>query len=242
MPSIGSAGAELAGFEFIPASAVYAKLEGGFFAEYQAWMKEIQRLAASGGASSYPAAPDAAWYPRMRALADLGDLRARLWCLRRIDHHEVAAEQRLAYWRGEAYGLATALRENEEFAMQLRVAAASAFRRVGDAEFDAWLDYLGSISTNADVQRGTVTMRMGFAHRSTNPQVAGRAAQWEAILLERWPESTEAQRLLGKRFAEQNLKIGMTAPEFVGKDVDGKEIRLSSYRGKVVVLDFWGFW
>ena len=38
------------------------------------------------------------------------------------------------------------------------------------------------------------------------------------------------------------LPVGYVAPEIVGKDVDGKEIKLSDYRGKVVVLDFWGRW
>jgi hypothetical protein len=30
-----------------------------------------------------------------------------------------------------------------------------------------------------------------------------------------------------------------TAPEIVGTDQDGKEFKLSDYRGKVVMLDFW---
>ena len=30
-----------------------------------------------------------------------------------------------------------------------------------------------------------------------------------------------------------------TAPEIVGTDQDGKEIKLSDYRGQVVLLDFW---
>ena len=34
----------------------------------------------------------------------------------------------------------------------------------------------------------------------------------------------------------------MKAPDLVGKDVDGKEIRLSQFASQVVVLDFWGFW
>jgi len=38
------------------------------------------------------------------------------------------------------------------------------------------------------------------------------------------------------------LRIGARAPEIVGKDLDGVEMRLSDYRGKVVVLDFWGHW
>jgi peroxiredoxin len=40
----------------------------------------------------------------------------------------------------------------------------------------------------------------------------------------------------------KNLVQGRKAPEIVGNDVDGKEIRLSDYSGKVVVLDFWADW
>lgn len=43
-------------------------------------------------------------------------------------------------------------------------------------------------------------------------------------------------------FESQNLAIGKTAPEITGEDVDGVKFKLSDYRGKVVVLDFWGFW
>jgi hypothetical protein len=39
-----------------------------------------------------------------------------------------------------------------------------------------------------------------------------------------------------------DLEIGKPAPEIVGANVDGEEMRLSDYRGKVLVLDFWGDW
>jgi len=51
-----------------------------------------------------------------------------------------------------------------------------------------------------------------------------------------------ADRAKGKLFAAKNLRIGSEAPEIVGKDVDGNEMKLSDYRGKVVVIDFWGDW
>jgi cytochrome oxidase Cu insertion factor (SCO1/SenC/PrrC family) len=38
------------------------------------------------------------------------------------------------------------------------------------------------------------------------------------------------------------LEVGMRAPDFEAKDVEGKTFKLSDYRGKVVLLDFWGFW
>lgn len=38
------------------------------------------------------------------------------------------------------------------------------------------------------------------------------------------------------------LSIGKVVPEVKGKDLDDKEFKLADYRGKVVLLDFWGFW
>jgi AhpC/TSA family len=48
-----------------------------------------------------------------------------------------------------------------------------------------------------------------------------------------------AQREL---FELRNLAIGATAPNIAGEDIDGKKFSLADYRGKVVVLDFWGNW
>jgi cytochrome oxidase Cu insertion factor (SCO1/SenC/PrrC family) len=39
-----------------------------------------------------------------------------------------------------------------------------------------------------------------------------------------------------------NLAIGKPAPEIADEDIDGKQFKLSDYRGKVVLLDFWGHW
>jgi cytochrome oxidase Cu insertion factor (SCO1/SenC/PrrC family) len=40
----------------------------------------------------------------------------------------------------------------------------------------------------------------------------------------------------------EGLQVGQRAPEIEGEDVDGKRFKLSDFKGKVVVLDFWGFW
>jgi hypothetical protein len=39
-----------------------------------------------------------------------------------------------------------------------------------------------------------------------------------------------------------SLEIGSVAPEIQGTDTEGRKMKLSDYRGKVVVLDFWGDW
>jgi hypothetical protein len=43
-------------------------------------------------------------------------------------------------------------------------------------------------------------------------------------------------------FELRHLSIGMQAPEIEGEDADSKKFKLSDYRGKVVLLDFWGHW
>lgn len=48
--------------------------------------------------------------------------------------------------------------------------------------------------------------------------------------------------LVGNKLAAKNLSVGKIAPEIVGLDLDDVEFKLSDYRGKVVLIDFWGDW
>lgn len=43
-------------------------------------------------------------------------------------------------------------------------------------------------------------------------------------------------------FEIRRLAVGMTAPDIEADDLDGKSFKLSDYRGKVILLDFWGNW
>ena len=51
----------------------------------------------------------------------------------------------------------------------------------------------------------------------------------------------------GKAFAERVVRmektaVGSPAPDFTENDVNGKPVRLSDFRGKYVLLDFWASW
>jgi peroxiredoxin len=96
------------------------------------------------------------------------------------------------------------------------------------------------------------------------PNVTRRALELEALLREPAParngkpltaqgrrgiEESLARRnkTLGQEAEHRldamlNLAVGKTAPEIDGVDFDGKPLKLSDYRGKVVVLVFWGSW
>jgi hypothetical protein len=50
------------------------------------------------------------------------------------------------------------------------------------------------------------------------------------------------ERASAALFEMRYLVPGKPAPDIAGEDVDGKKFKLSDFRGKVVVLDFWGHW
>ncbi|NNC87537.1 MAG: redoxin domain-containing protein [Akkermansiaceae bacterium] len=102
--------------------------------------------------------------------------------------------------------------------------------------------------------------------KAASPQAKGAAAYVRATRLLRQREGAHEERLKylrlavqnlgdlevrgrrvkeraeGMLFVEENLSIGMVAPDIEGEDTEGVKFKLSDYRGKVVVLDFWGDW
>lgn len=53
------------------------------------------------------------------------------------------------------------------------------------------------------------------------------------------PYAARADKFL---FEIEHLQVGKTAPDFEATDEKGAKYKLSDYRGKVTVVDFWGFW
>ncbi len=50
---------------------------------------------------------------------------------------------------------------------------------------------------------------------------------------------TVAEKAKAALFQIRNLAVGKVAPDIEGEDQDGKRFKLSDYRGRVVLLDFW---
>jgi len=103
-------------------------------------------------------------------------------------------------------------------------------------------------------------IRIGSPHH----QIQGHALSHLCVLVGQDPARREEARDLlaelgrdygelslvgldGKRFVEgatyevEHLQVGDAAPDFEARDQDGHAFRLSDYRGRVVLLDFWGY-
>ncbi len=61
-------------------------------------------------------------------------------------------------------------------------------------------------------------------------------------LLDDYRDTEFGLRMLAERTRPEDLEAGKEAPEFMGRTIDGHEFKLSDYRGKVVLIDFYGFW
>ncbi len=50
------------------------------------------------------------------------------------------------------------------------------------------------------------------------------------------------ERAEGTIFQLEKLQVGMPCPDFEASDENGAKFKLSDYKGKVVLIDFWGYW
>jgi hypothetical protein len=86
--------------------------------------------------------------------------------------------------------------------------------------------------------------------KETEERAAAAEQAFEAVLkdyadclrLFRTDGSTLGEEAKRELFELRHLRIGKAAPAIEGEDLDGVKFALSDYRGKVVVLDFWGDW
>ena len=104
------------------------------------------------------------------------------------------------------------------------------------------LDELAIVSGNPDLAAQVLYTKASNYEWSGEEHADALALEQYELLMERFPDHELAMRAEGKIFAAENLQIGMEVPDIVGKDVDGNDLKLSDHRGKVAVINFWGFW
>ena len=83
--------------------------------------------------------------------------------------------------------------------------------------------------------------RMAQHYRDRDHPVAARSAIDQ--LIQRYPNSkTVLHGATEKLLNALDMREDSVAPDFVVQTVDGDSLRLSDFRGKFVMLDFWGTW
>ena len=108
------------------------------------------------------------------------------------------------------------------------------------------------VGVNSDKDRERLEKRYGAARFAELQKADVGAMQKQAEeMLERvqrdfadvaWTRGTVGERAGADLFEMHNLAVGMVAPDIEAEDLAGTTFKLSDYRGKVVMIDFWGNW
>jgi len=95
------------------------------------------------------------------------------------------------------------------------------------------------LAKNPDRETRADALKVIIGNREQALADAGDAKRSEAVLKE-----IEAYRKRIGAFKDlvKDVFVGATVPEVQSKDLDGKEVKLSDLKGKVVVLDCWATW
>ena len=139
------------------------------------------------------------------------------------------------------------LKDHPKSPRLMRVAQSLVYSERKTAE--PWLRSLLKEATDHEV-KGWATYALGRVlraeDRSGNRNLSEAEKLFEEVVANygdvKGYSKTLADLGKGELFELRNLAIGQTAPDIEGEDVDGKKFKLSDYRGKVVVIDFWGDW
>lgn len=94
-------------------------------------------------------------------------------------------------------------------------------------------------STSQHVKLTTLSSMGQVLMKSGNP---GEAKSAFAKIVKLAPESDSADTAKGLIYELEHLQVGMSAPPFATKTVDGKDISLNDLRGQTVLLNFWATW
>lgn len=166
------------------------------------------------------------------ARAELGDLARKLATIDRALAEKIAEDSPLADVRGKYWhAIAEAIRSDISFAKTLRTRPQGHLDAMRAEPGGERIDALLALEPDAANAR-----IVAICERLVKdyPTVVIDAGSPRERALGDWA-AAQIRRIV-------DLAIGKVAPEIEGVDIDGVAFKLSDYRGKVVMIDFWGFW
>ena len=109
---------------------------------------------------------------------------------------------------------------------------------------DEYFDFLRTQLADEWIEYGTVADPEPFRREGIelSRRVLDEYADVPVTMAERYfprDVTTLGQNAKQSRYALERLIVGAEAPDAMGRDLDGNPLRLSDYRGKVVLLSFW---
>ncbi|MFQ5495134.1 MAG: redoxin domain-containing protein, partial [Phycisphaerae bacterium] len=106
----------------------------------------------------------------------------------------------------------------------------------------SWADALSRLAATAKRKEAKVAALMALGKLRLGAKEPSEAKTAFQRVLTMKPGEETAQAARGYIHEIDHLQIGMPAPPFTAKTLDGKTVSLKSLHGQVVLLDFWASW
>lgn len=207
-----------------------------------------KHMDAGGSRSDFksPPAIEGSFYPKFQAIADDGHAAADVWCLSNHSFSGLKGDAAKTDKLKRYGSILDAKPGDDTFFKLLRPMKDDTRGPVPllnkRAAF-AILDEIKAQAKGSALAARALEEKAGIARPdgATAEQIAEAVVFYREIMA-KYPDSVSAIRCKGPLFSAENLQIGMKAPDIVGQDHYGNDIKLSDFKGKVTVIDFWGFW
>lgn len=220
----------------------FEELVAEFESALAAWKEELAKTEDRAERKRLrKARPEELFAPRFEALAALGEGRALVWQLDNIRYIDIAVNARDAK-RLEWYGMLFDKHAGEAWFSAALTQLWSDRKRIEANQLAAWLASACDKNESKEVQAHA---RYYLAYDDVHSEdEAARKRGFAALesLIAELPDAQWTKQAREDLFLLRDRAVGMPAIDFEGKTVDGETFKLSDYRGKVVLLDFWGFW
>jgi len=215
-------------------------------ADYQKLMEEAQKASSDFAEKKKtdPKTPrwETGFWDRFQALADKGHGQSLRWLAQNAQYKYEGKEQITAK-KLELFGRLIEKFGSTDWSDQIVGAVVQQKKYFGMQELDKLLVQLKTTSKNRDAQAAALeALTTALTGTSAGEAERKRADEYKQELVKNYQGTRTVNRMNAKEFKENNLAVGMAVPDFTAKDVEGAEFKLSDYKGKVVLLDFWGFW
>lgn len=219
----------------------YDELALDYEAAREEWREKIRSAEDSRERKALRAAPPAVEYwPRFEALADDGEGEALLWMVMHVRDKGVRSSKRGEVVR-PLFERLVEHHVNEPWFGDVPEEIYTQRRYLGEQEALALLVHIDEASEVDETRAVALFSAARILQRSEGEGNEQRvAAIYERIETE-FADTSVAAEVTRIKMAAQT-EVGKVAPDFDGQTIDGLAFKLSEYRGKVVMLDFFGFW
>lgn len=107
---------------------------------------------------------------------------------------------------------------------------------------DLWVDSLGRLAKQSKRKETRIGAWFAIGDIQLQTHRLSEAKKTFQKVLQAGPDEFWAILAKGNIFEIEHLQVGMVAPDFSTRTVDGRPLSLRDFRGKVVLVDFWATW